>query len=151
LAQFYHIPAEGKAGPQSQLNEACIFLTWFAWHSPWNSGATQLGVTNVSADLLAAYATAESNVTDKVFVCNFFFYSVQNIQINAITYSLGFERNDISDKHVVHVDSDIIVDFYLTNRVNAIKDQIVMFFAHQISGHCKFESNVNASDLLTIF
>jgi len=80
-----------------------------------------------------------------------YYFRVQNIHININTYSLGLERNDVSDKHVVHVDNDIIVDFYLTNRVNAIKDYIVMLFAHQIIGYCKYESNVNPSDLKTLF
>lgn len=41
----YHIPIEGTAGPQSQENEACIFRTWFAWHSPLYSSGTHNGTT----------------------------------------------------------------------------------------------------------
>lgn len=41
----YHMPELGKAGPQSQLKEACILRMWLAWHSPLKAGSTHLGGT----------------------------------------------------------------------------------------------------------
>lgn len=33
--ETHHKPMEGKAGPQSQLKDACIFRMKLAWHSPF--------------------------------------------------------------------------------------------------------------------
>jgi hypothetical protein len=69
---LYQIPDEEKPGPKSEPNEACIFLTWFAWHTPLLSMGMHAGATKVSADLFSATLKADSNATVKVFVCKLF-------------------------------------------------------------------------------
>ena len=52
----YHIPIEGKEGPQSQLNEHCSFLMKFTWHSPLCAGGGQSGGTSYGYTTLASAA-----------------------------------------------------------------------------------------------
>jgi hypothetical protein len=52
-------------------NEACIFLTWFAWQKPLFTLGMHAGATKVSADFFSAILTADSNATVKVFVCKY--------------------------------------------------------------------------------
>jgi len=39
------MPCVGKDGPQSQLNEHCVFRIRFAPHAPWYCGGTHSGST----------------------------------------------------------------------------------------------------------
>ncbi|CAH1104423.1 unnamed protein product [Psylliodes chrysocephalus] len=47
-AMAYHIPTEGKDGPQSHEKEDCIFLIIFALHSPLYSAGGHVGGTTYS-------------------------------------------------------------------------------------------------------
>lgn len=64
---FYQIPTDGKAGPQSQLKEACIFLIWFTWHSPLYTAGTHLGAVNTLLERDFAVTTGDKNDTFNSF------------------------------------------------------------------------------------
>jgi len=63
------MPCDGKAGPQSHENDACIFRTMLAWHSPWYSLGTQSGgiLYGCAAARVTASVTADLKRTSKTF------------------------------------------------------------------------------------